>query len=164
MSRNWLVTRRRFLSTSASATVAGAAGIAIPARAWGAEETAAAGDGLAPGTILGDAKGIHPGRVVWIHDPKVAQWDGAPASGGWYEDKFTDPVLAQGMLSRSLRQLTGAKTDAEAWGFAVPAPQPHARTRPGGIPARRDRGRETQLELLQTPSRPRSRVFSTRRS
>jgi len=69
-----------------------------------------------PNEPMGQAKGIFPGRVVWIHEPKVAQWDGKTASGGWYEDKFTDPVLAEQMLSQTLRRLTGAKTDAEAWG------------------------------------------------
>ena len=60
-------------------------------------------------------KGIFPGRVVWIHNPAVVRWDGNPASGGWYEDKFTDPALAAQMLSQSLRRLTGADADAGAW-------------------------------------------------
>jgi hypothetical protein len=68
-----------------------------------------------PNQPIGQAKGIFPGRVVWVHDPRVAKWDGDPATGGWYEDKFTDPAVAAAMLSTSLRRLTGAKTDAEAW-------------------------------------------------
>jgi uncharacterized protein (DUF362 family) len=64
---------------------------------------------------IGQAKGVFPGRVVWVHDPNAAKWDGDTARGGWYEDRFTDPVLAEQMLSKSLRLLTGAKTDAEAW-------------------------------------------------
>lgn len=68
-----------------------------------------------PNQPIGQAKGIHPGRVVWLHEPRAAAWDGNAASGGWFEDKFTDPVLAEQMLSRSLRLLTGAATDAAAW-------------------------------------------------
>ena len=30
----------------------------------------------APNTPMGVAKGIHPGRVAWAHDPKAAAWDG----------------------------------------------------------------------------------------
>ena len=68
-----------------------------------------------PNKPIGQAKGIFPGRVVWLHEPNVARWDGDPKSGGWYEDRFTDPALAEQMLSRTLRLVTGAKTDAEAW-------------------------------------------------
>ncbi len=68
-----------------------------------------------PNQPIGQAKGIFPGRVVWIHDPNAAKWDGDTSRGGWFEDRFTDPVLAEQMLSKSLRLLTGAKTEAEAW-------------------------------------------------
>ncbi len=64
---------------------------------------------------IGQAQGIFPGRVVWVHDPKVAKWDGDAKNGSWYEDRFTDPVLAEQMLSKTLQLLSGAKTDAEAW-------------------------------------------------
>ena len=68
-----------------------------------------------PNQPVGEAKGIFPGRVVWIHDRNVANWDGDKENGGWWEDKFTDPVLASEMLSESLRQVTGAKSDKETW-------------------------------------------------
>jgi uncharacterized protein (DUF362 family) len=68
-----------------------------------------------PNQPVGEAKGIFPGRVVWIHDRDAAKWDGDTASGGWFEDKFTDPVLAEEMLSTSLRLLSGATSDREAW-------------------------------------------------
>jgi hypothetical protein len=68
-----------------------------------------------PNRPIGQAKGIFPGRVVWLHDPKVAQWPGDPRRGGWFEDRFTNPALAAQMLSQSLRLLSGAPTDAEAW-------------------------------------------------
>lgn len=68
-----------------------------------------------PNQPIGEAKGIFPGRVVWVHDPRAAKWDGDTSRGGWYEDRFTDPAVAEEMLRKSLRLLTGAKTDAEAW-------------------------------------------------
>ena len=68
-----------------------------------------------PNKPTGEAKGIFPGRVVWMHDRNVAKWDGDAESGGWWEDKCTDPVLADRMLSNSLRLLTGVKSDPDAW-------------------------------------------------
>ncbi|MCX8038863.1 MAG: DUF362 domain-containing protein, partial [Candidatus Sumerlaeia bacterium] len=64
---------------------------------------------------IGIGQGIFPGRVVWVHNPKSALWDGNPQSGGWFEDKFNDPALADEMFRQSLRTLCGAKTDADAW-------------------------------------------------
>ncbi len=68
-----------------------------------------------PNQPIGDAQGIFPGRVVWIHDPQVAQWDGETDRGGWFEEKWTDPARADRMLRRAVRALAGAETDAEAW-------------------------------------------------
>jgi uncharacterized protein (DUF362 family) len=68
-----------------------------------------------PNQPVGEAKGIFPGRVVWMHNPNVARWDGNPDRGSWLEDRFTDPVLADQMLSDALRHLTGAASDAAAW-------------------------------------------------
>ena len=68
-----------------------------------------------PNEPIGDAKGIFPGRVVWIHDAEVAKWDGDTDRGGWFEDKHTDATRADRMLSRALRALAATKTDAEAW-------------------------------------------------
>jgi uncharacterized protein (DUF362 family) len=90
---------------------------ALGAEASGPQDSSRArwAPGEPPNHPIGRPEGILPGRVVWIHDPGVAQWDGDTERGGWYEDRFTDPVRAAEMLSESLRRLTGAKTDAEAW-------------------------------------------------
>ncbi len=66
---------------------------------------------LAP---VGEGKGIHPGRVVWVHDPKVSDWKG-PGDGRWYEGNRTKQERVDEMVSRALRELTGATTDAGAW-------------------------------------------------
>ena len=68
-----------------------------------------------PNRSMGTARGIYPGRVVWVHDPGVASWDGDPQSGGWYEDRFVDAARAEAMLRETLRRVTGAKSDAAAW-------------------------------------------------
>jgi hypothetical protein len=64
-------------------------------------------------TPIGEAKGIHPGRVVWVRDPKVASWDGA--TGRWWDDANTDQKIVNRMMSQSLQQLTGRKNDKQAW-------------------------------------------------
>ena len=66
---------------------------------------------------LGVARGIHPGRVTWAHDPSATKWDGQreSSSSQWWMDTSTDQGKVDAMLSTCLRKLTGAATDAEAW-------------------------------------------------
>ena len=66
-----------------------------------------------PNKPVGVAKGIFPGRVVWIHDPAVAKWDGT--TGNWWDDKVTSQKEADIMLKESLTSLTGEKTEKKAW-------------------------------------------------
>ena len=35
---------------------------------------------------IGEGRGIHPGRVVWVHDPQAIDWKG-PGNGHWYESQ-----------------------------------------------------------------------------
>jgi hypothetical protein len=85
------------------------------AKAAPAPETDRWSPGDPPNQPIGQAKGIFPGRVVWIHDPSVAKWDGDFERSGWFEDRFTDPALAEVMLSQTVQRLTGTKTNAAAW-------------------------------------------------
>ena len=62
---------------------------------------------------VGIAKGINPGRVVWMWDPSVSSWNGT--TGNWWDDKYTNPAIVDSMLSKSLHSLTGKATDAAAW-------------------------------------------------
>lgn len=66
---------------------------------------------------LGTARGVYPGRVVWVRDPKAAHWAGTLGSPAdqWWMDSSTDQPRVDAMLSRTLLQLTGASTDDEAW-------------------------------------------------
>lgn len=62
---------------------------------------------------IGEGKGIHPGRVAWAYEPKVATWDGT--TGNWWDDGNTDPALVREMVSGALRSLTGEHTERAAW-------------------------------------------------
>lgn len=63
---------------------------------------------------IGVAKGIHPGRVVWVHEPDATDWDG-PGNGNWWRDGHTDQKCVDAMMSEAVRSLTGATSDKQAW-------------------------------------------------
>ena len=67
----------------------------------------------APNQPMGEGRGIHPGRVVWSHNPDATSWDGK--SNYWWTDENTDPIIIGEMFSQSLRALTATATDARAW-------------------------------------------------
>ncbi len=62
---------------------------------------------------MGVARGLAPGRVVWVHDPAVTDWAGPEGDSLWYE--HVDPAVAASMMSRAVRTYTGAGSDAGAW-------------------------------------------------
>ncbi len=64
-------------------------------------------------TPIGEAKGINPGRVVWVYDPALTNWDGH--TGYWWEDRNTDLEVAHSMMERSIRELAGIDDPFEAW-------------------------------------------------
>jgi hypothetical protein len=66
-----------------------------------------------PNAPIGVARGIHPGRVVWVYDPNVANWDGH--TGNWWDEDNTDQGRAHSMVSLALRALTGEFSDIAAW-------------------------------------------------
>jgi len=72
---------------------------------------AAEADPLSP---IGVAKGIHPGRVVWAHNPEATDWDG-PGDGHLWQPEHTDQAVCDAMMSRTLQALTGESADADAW-------------------------------------------------
>ena len=63
---------------------------------------------------IGEAKGINPGRVVWVYDPDATNWEG-PGNGHWWESSHTDQTEVDKMLSRAIRGLVGESNDADAW-------------------------------------------------
>lgn len=62
---------------------------------------------------MGTAKGINPGRVVWIRDPNATSWDGS--TGSWWDDGNTNQRVVDAMVSKALQQLTGESSDVKAW-------------------------------------------------
>jgi len=103
------ISRRGFLKRSALGTVALSQ---APALLRGAESTSAAiPEPLKP---IGEAKGIHPGRVVWVHDPQVLKWNGL-GDGHWYEGGHTNQERADQMMARAVLNLTGENSVAGAW-------------------------------------------------
>ena len=66
-----------------------------------------------PNQPLGVGRGIHPGRVAWVHAPGVAKWDGH--NGLWVEDRWNDQQKADAMIPEAIIQLTGEPTAKKAW-------------------------------------------------
>lgn len=67
---------------------------------------------LSPLSPVGEARGIHPGRVAWSHAPGAARWDG---SGFWFADEYNSQEACDWLVGSVLCSLTGAQTSAEAW-------------------------------------------------
>jgi len=68
---------------------------------------------VAPNQPIGEGRGIHPGRVAWIHSPGVARWDGK--TGLWVEDRWNDQAKADAMIPQAVMELTGETTAKKAW-------------------------------------------------
>jgi len=66
-----------------------------------------------PNSPVGIAKGIHPGRVVWVYDSLLC--DQGSTSGWWWEDHRTDPAVARSMMSQALLNLTGTDDPVASW-------------------------------------------------
>jgi uncharacterized protein (DUF362 family) len=62
---------------------------------------------------IGDAKGIFPGRVVWVHQPGVSNWD--EQTGFWFEDRWNSQELANGMVTNAIMTLTSQKSTDKGW-------------------------------------------------
>ncbi|MHC5083934.1 MAG: hypothetical protein ACYTET_08375 [Planctomycetota bacterium] len=84
---------------------------------WGtltatSEKQAMAADPI-PNDPIGIAKGIFPGRVVWVHDPNAATWD--EVNGHPWEPDNTSQPHVEAMVAKSIRQISGQTTDSLAW-------------------------------------------------
>ena len=66
-----------------------------------------------PNSPIGVAKGIYPGRVVWVYDPNATNWDGT--AGNWWDDANTSQSVVDSMVSKALQSLTGQQTDKQFW-------------------------------------------------
>ncbi len=63
---------------------------------------------------IGNAKGIHPGRVVWVHDPEATDWRG-PGDGHWWADNRLKQERVNAMMARATCELTGETAVSRAW-------------------------------------------------
>lgn len=74
-------------------------------------------DPLGPNTPIGEAKGIIPGRVVWMHNPDATNENCTPYEffDGYFLDKNANQALIDQMLSEALLSVTGKITEEEAW-------------------------------------------------
>ena len=66
-------------------------------------------------TPIGLAKGIHPGRVVWVHAPDATDWPGFSAPEPSWRPQHTDMAVVEEMVSRAVQSLSGESSDAAAW-------------------------------------------------
>ena len=64
---------------------------------------------------IGKARGIHPGRVVWVHDPNATNWAGFNSRDHWWQDNCTDLAVVEKMVSQAVRGVAGRNDDAAAW-------------------------------------------------
>ncbi len=79
------------------------------------ERLARAGEPWGPHGPIGQAKGIHPGRVVWVHDPDATDWEGYNSPRHWWQDDCTDLSVVEKMVSQAIRGVAGINNDAAAW-------------------------------------------------
>jgi uncharacterized protein (DUF362 family) len=63
--------------------------------------------------VLGKARGVKPGRVVWAHNPDATLWDGL--TGYWWAPESIAQPVVDDMLRQSLCQLSGQSDSANAW-------------------------------------------------
>jgi len=79
------------------------------------ERLAQAGQPWGPHEPLGQAKGIHPGRVVWVYDPEATDWEGYGSSTHWWQDECTNLAIVEKMVSQAVRGVAGTNSDVGAW-------------------------------------------------
>ncbi len=69
-----------------------------------------------PNTPVGIARGIHPGRVVWVWDANATDETCTNTPGDyWFQDDNVDKDVIENMLSQSIRRLAGEDNDSLAW-------------------------------------------------
>lgn len=64
---------------------------------------------------MGVARGIHPGRVTWAHDPDAVTYKASDPNGFWWEDQNTNPQRVDRMWELSLDAVSGATTAYDGW-------------------------------------------------
>lgn len=73
---------------------------------------------VAPNQPVGVAKGLYPGRVVWVHDDRATNGNYIPqlnSSDLWYTDRNADETVIRNMLARALMEYAGTDNTVDAW-------------------------------------------------
>jgi hypothetical protein len=72
---------------------------------------------LVPNDPMGEAKGIFPGRVVWVHDPDATNEDCNPGQSGdgWFLNKNNDQNAIDAMLDTAVKIISGGTDIGDAW-------------------------------------------------
>jgi hypothetical protein len=110
----WRKSRRRDAQLW-KACLWGAAALALAALVVTSLPTMRAWAGNPPHGVLGVAKGIFPGRVVWVHAPEATSWAGYTSTEHWFETNHTDLAVVEEMMSKAVRSVGGGDSDAAAW-------------------------------------------------
>jgi hypothetical protein len=74
-------------------------------------------DPLGPNSPIGDAKGILPGRVVWVYNPDATNescTNSDHAHAYWLETNTNQEVVDE-MFSEGIKAVTGEENDTAAW-------------------------------------------------
>jgi hypothetical protein len=113
--------RREFIKIIGGAVVApcmlraaDAMTLGISSALWTPREQLVLASNPVPNQPIGVAKGLHPGRVVWAHDPNATDWEG-PGQGHWWEGGHTNQAVVERMMSGVVCQLSGKSSDRAAW-------------------------------------------------
>jgi len=74
-------------------------------------------DPLGANAPIGEAKGIIPGRVVWVHNPDATNENctNANLNDAYFLSKNTDQAAVDQMFSEAIKKLSGKETEKEAW-------------------------------------------------
>ncbi|MEJ2356422.1 MAG: hypothetical protein P8Y62_11120 [candidate division WOR-3 bacterium] len=66
---------------------------------------------------MGEAKGIYPGRVVWVHDPDATNENCDPdqSGHGWFLNENNDQNTIDYMLDTAVKVISGENSIADAW-------------------------------------------------
>ncbi len=65
-----------------------------------------------PNQPIGEAVGIHPGRVIWAWDPKATD---EHSTGRYYNPEYNNQKVISKMFSESVKNLAGESSIAASW-------------------------------------------------
>ncbi len=74
-------------------------------------------DPLGPNQPIGEAKGVMPGRVVWVHNSDATNetCKNTRVEEAYFAEKNCDQAVVDVMFSSAVKKLTNKETEAEAW-------------------------------------------------